>query len=81
MKVHFLAKGETRQLPIALASMTSKYVRELFMDVFNRYFQLHCQGITPTAGYYTDGKRFLADLKSYGLAARLAPEGLLVRRR
>ena len=81
MKVHFLAKGESRQLPIALASMTSKYVRELFMDVFNGYFQRHCPGVTPTAGYYKDAKRFLADLNSRGLAARLAPEGLLVRQR
>lgn len=63
MKIHFLQKGDQRQLPIALASMTSKYVRELFMEMLNAYFQERVPGVKPTAGYYTDGKRFLAELE------------------
>ena len=79
MRIHFLAKGEDRQLPIALASMTSKYLRELFMEILNVYFQRHCPGIAPTAGYYQDGKRFLRDLEAAQIDRRLAPAELLVR--
>ena len=81
MKTHFLAKGETRQLPIALASMTSKYVRELLMESLNGFFGRHCPGIKPTAGYYRDGKRFLADLATYDLPGHLVEDELLVRQR
>jgi hypothetical protein len=28
----------------------------------NRYWQRRVEGLRPTAGYYTDGKRFLADI-------------------
>jgi len=81
MKIHFLAQGDDRQLPISLASMTCKYLRELFMELLNNYFQKHCPGITTTAGYYTDGQRFLADLKKFNLPPSLAPHNLLVRER
>ena len=81
MKLHFLTKGDQRQLPIALASMASKYLRELFMEMLNSYFQNLCPGITPTAGYYTDGKRFLADLQKRQLTPQQAPPHLLIRQR
>jgi len=81
MRIHFLAKGEDRQLPIALASMISKYLRELFMELLNAYFARHCPEISPTAGYYKDGKRFLNDLHKANLPAELAPNHLLVRQR
>ena len=81
MKIHFLQKGEQRQLPIALASMTSKYVRELCMEMLNGYFRRRCPELAPTAGYYTDGRRFLKDLEDYALPAQIAPEHLLVRER
>jgi ribonuclease HII len=81
MKIHFLQNGDQRQLPIALASMASKYLRELLMEMLNTYFQRHCPGITPTAGYYKDGCRFLADLEKFNLAPNLAPEFLLVRQK
>ena len=81
MRIHFLEKGDARQLPIALASMTSKYVRELFMEILNAYFKKLCPDITPTAGYYKDGRRFLADLRQHDLPTdRLRPD-LLVRQR
>ena len=81
MKIHFLAKGDDRQLPIALASMTSKYVRELFMEILNDHFAKHCPDIAPTAGYYKDGMRFLDDLKNADLDPSLTPTSLLVRQR
>ena len=60
--IRFVEKGETLQLPIALASMYSKYVRELFMTCFNRYWKAQLADLKPTAGYYNDGQRFLADI-------------------
>ena len=53
----FLAKGETH-LPIALASMLSKYQRELAMLRFNAFWQSHVPDLRPTAGYPEDAKRF-----------------------
>jgi hypothetical protein len=82
LEVHFMVEGENAHLPIALASMTSKYIRELFMRLENDYWaaQMPAGGLRPTAGYYTDGRRFLADIAD--TAARLnTPMDLLVRER
>ena len=46
----------------ALASMAAKYMRELFMEGFNAYFAARQEGLRPTAGYTTDGRRFLDDI-------------------
>ena len=53
----FLAKGESH-LPIALASMVSKYHREWAMLRFNEFWQSHIPDLQPTAGYPEDAKRF-----------------------
>ena len=80
LEVHFMVDGEDRHLPVALASMTSKYVRELFMRLENEYWAAHMPGLRPTAGYYSDGKRFLADIAE--ATTRLnTPMELLVRQR
>lgn len=60
--VRFVMKGESHHLPIALASVYSKYIRELFMMCFNRYWCACMKDLRPTAGYYQDGQRFLADI-------------------
>jgi hypothetical protein len=57
-QICFLTGGESRHLPIALASMTSKYLRELFMELFNGFWAARVPGLAATAGYYTDGRRF-----------------------
>jgi hypothetical protein len=80
MKIHFVAKGDDRHLPVALASMASKLVRELFMELLNRYFQVKCPGIKPTAGYYQDGQRFLKDLAE-GMDMGIIPKHMLIRDR
>ena len=54
----FSASAEDRHLPVALASMTSKYLRELFMERLNAYWSAEVPGLSPTAGYFTDGRRF-----------------------
>ncbi len=57
-EIVFFTKGEERQLAVALASMASKYLRELFMSRFNSFWTGRVSGLTGTAGYYTDGNRF-----------------------
>ncbi len=60
--IRFVRHGEAHHLPVALASMVSKYVRELLMICLNRYWCARVSGLRPTAGYYQDGRRFLADI-------------------
>ena len=48
--------------PVALASMTAKYLRELAMHQFNAYWREHIPGIKPTQGYPLDAKRFRAEI-------------------
>ena len=48
--------------PVALASMTAKYVRELAMSQFNRFWARHIPGLKPTQGYPVDAKRFRTDI-------------------
>jgi hypothetical protein len=58
----FTVEGEQKHLPIALASMVAKYVRELLMDCFNAYWHGLAPQVRPTAGYYRDARRFIADI-------------------
>ncbi len=62
MTISFETKSDDRHLPVALASMTAKYTRELLMRRFNRFFEGHDPGLKPTAGYVQDGRRFLKDI-------------------
>ncbi|NUO17517.1 MAG: hypothetical protein HUU03_13880 [Planctomycetaceae bacterium] len=70
-----LASGRSRQtllelagqrrieaaVPVALASMAAKYLRETMMQLFNDWFVARQPGLERTAGYYQDGRRFLQD--------------------
>ena len=42
--------------------MLSKYLRELFMTLFNRFWTRQLPDLAPTAGYYVDGKRFYREI-------------------
>jgi hypothetical protein len=55
-------------LPAALASMTAKYLREVFMRAFNDFWCARVPGLRPTAGYPTDSHRFKADIREMQLA-------------
>lgn len=76
--IRWVAKGESHHLPIALASMISKYVRELFMIQLNRYWSERVGDLRATAGYYQDGQRFLDQIASE-LARLRIDRDLLVR--
>ncbi|HUV65756.1 MAG TPA: hypothetical protein VMW24_17805 [Sedimentisphaerales bacterium] len=64
MRVHFVVGADSRFLPVSLASMVSKYLRELLMGNINRYFAGFDAGLKPTAGYWTDGLRFIQEIKT-----------------
>jgi len=61
VEFRFRAKGES-SLAAALASMASKYLRELAMRAFNAFWGRHIPGLRPTAGYPQDAKRFKAEI-------------------
>ncbi len=60
-EIRFETKSE-RHLPVALASMVCKYLRELSMKLFNQYWTDRQPGLKPTAGYPLDAARFRADI-------------------
>jgi ribonuclease HII len=62
MRLHFATEADSKFLPVSLASMVGKWIRELLMDELNRYFSRLYPGIKPTAGYWQDGQRFIAEL-------------------
>jgi ribonuclease HII len=78
VKVSFAAGGEDRSFPTALASCLAKYLRELMLHLLNQYFCARQPGLRPTAGYYTDGRRFLRDIAPT-LDTAAVPRNLLVR--
>lgn len=61
VEISFRPRSETR-LPAALASMTSKYVREATMRAWNEFWKRHLPEIRPTAGYPVDAARFRRDI-------------------
>ncbi len=61
VEFRFVCGGEIL-MPIALASMLSKYLRELAMEAWNRFWAEQVPGICPTAGYPKDACRFRAEI-------------------
>lgn len=61
VEARFCCRAE-RFLPVAVASMVSKYLRELSMRAFNAFWQRHVPMLRPTAGYPVDARRFKQDI-------------------
>ncbi len=76
----FMTGGESKHLPIALAGIVSKYIRELLMIGLNDYWSARVPGLKRTAGYYTDAHRFLEDIAD-ARQANPVDDRLLVRSR
>lgn len=58
VRVTFQPRADAEHYTVALASMVSKYLRELFMSEFNAFWQTHVPGLKPTAGYPVDAVRY-----------------------
>ncbi len=80
VKIRFWEKAEAQFLPVAAASMVSKYFREAMMGRFNAYWLRLAPGVEATAGYYTDGVRFLRDIEPQRKEMGIA-DGELIRNR
>jgi len=65
LRLTFASRGEERAFPTALASCCAKYLRELLIYALNTWFCRQVPGLRRTAGYYVDGKRFLADIANF----------------
>jgi hypothetical protein len=59
----FQPRAEAACFCVALASMASKYLRELLMLEFNAFWQSHVPGLKATAGYPTDAARFFEEIR------------------
>jgi hypothetical protein len=62
IEVCFRSGGEAF-MPAALASMASKYLRELSMRAFNDFWCGRVRDLSPTAGYPLDARRFKAAIR------------------
>jgi ribonuclease HII len=54
----FQPRADAEHFSVALASMVSKYVREVLMGEFNRFWAERVPGLRPTAGYPGDARRY-----------------------
>jgi ribonuclease HII len=80
VQVTFAPRMDSAHLCVALASMISKYLRELLMHEFNDFWLIHVPGLKPTAGYPGDARRFFQAIRP--AATRLGiSEGALWRRK
>ena len=62
IRLSFEPRADSKHLNVALASMAAKYLREICMSQFNRYWQSRVPGLKATAGYPVDAARFFADI-------------------
>jgi hypothetical protein len=63
VRLTFQPRADAEHFCVALASMVSKYLRELLMLEFNRFWQDRVPGLKPTAGYPGDAARFFAAIR------------------
>jgi len=57
--VDFVRSGDSLHFPVALASVFSKYIREIFVFLINAFWTALDPTLKPTAGYPQDAGRFL----------------------
>jgi ribonuclease HII len=58
VRVTFQPRAEAEHFGVAVASIISKYLRELLMREFNQFWTERVPDLRPTAGYPTDAARF-----------------------
>ncbi|MDF1799827.1 MAG: hypothetical protein P1V81_11675 [Planctomycetota bacterium] len=76
MEVSFTERGEEHSFTTALGSCFAKFGREAAMAAFNRWWCARSPGLKPTAGYTTDGRRWLEDAREAIEREGLAGAGL-----
>jgi ribonuclease HII len=61
--LRFEPRADGIHLNVALASMAAKYLREVCMRQFNKYWLRKVPGLKPTLGYPTDASRYFAAIR------------------
>ncbi|MDF1661821.1 MAG: hypothetical protein P1V97_08615 [Planctomycetota bacterium] len=80
VEVRFMQKADSKSMAVALSSMLCKYIREIFVEQFNKHFQAQKPGLKATAGYPQDARRYLDDIQD--LVENLSvPKEWLIRSR
>lgn len=72
--IAFRPRADGDSAAVALASMLCKYLREVCMRQFNRFWAAHVPGLAPTAGYPVDAKRFYAAIRPAMARLGLLPD-------
>lgn len=80
VRFRFLTGGDRRCVAVGWASMAAKLARDLFMERLNAWFLAREPRLRPTAGYVSDGRRFLAEAEDVIRREAIRP-ALLVRQR
>jgi hypothetical protein len=76
IRLVFQPRADGAHLTVALASMVSKYLREVFMRQFNSYWQEHVPGLKATAGYPVDAGRFMKQIRAKAKSLGFAEEAI-----
>jgi ribonuclease HII len=74
VRLTFQPRADGEHLCVALASMASKYLREVLMVEFNRFWREHLPDVKPTAGYPLDATRFFREIRPTMEALGLSEE-------
>jgi hypothetical protein len=80
VRLTFQPRADHEHFCVALASMTSKYLREVLMLEFNRFWREHVPDLQPTAGYPGDAARFFEAIRQTIEKLGLAEETLWRRK-
>lgn len=76
MTIVFETRSEEKHLPVALASMTAKWTRELMMRRFNAWWSVRLPDVKPTKGYGTDGNRWWREVNPHLRKLNINPRNL-----
>ncbi len=80
VRLTFQPRADSEHFCVALASMVSKYLRELLMLEFNHFWRQHVPDLKPTAGYPGDATRFLTAIRPVMERLRIAETAVWRRR-
>ena len=80
MRITIQPRADAEHFCVALASMVSKYVRELLMGEFNAFWLRHLPELRPTAGYPGDAARFFEAIRPVAATLGLAESALWRRK-
>lgn len=80
VRLTFQPRADAEHFCVALASMVSKYLREVLMLEFNRFWQTHVPDLKPTAGYPGDASRFFQQIRPAAARLNVSEESLWRRK-